>query len=208
MICGEHTHPLVDNELDVTYDVCINCDFIYKQPLYHLTLSEEQTRYLQHHNDDDNVSYVAYLKAFLETSIRPLSGVKTILDFGSGPNPVLRKLLEQNGYVVTDYDPFFHDDKTYQTKRYDLIVMTEVLEHIHQPMNAMKHLRELLHQNGRILIMTQFRNMDETAFLKWWYRRDTTHVGFYNTKTFQTIASKLELRVGQTNHIDRITLSK
>ena len=207
-ICGGHTHPLVDDELDVTYDVCQTCGFIYKQPLYHLGLDAEKSRYLSHHNADDNVSYVTYLQAFIETSIHPLQGIQTILDFGSGPNPVLRRLLEQDGYVVADYDPFFHDDKSYRDNHYDLIVLTEVLEHIHHPLSAMEHLVDLLNDQGRILIMTQFRTMNETAFLNWWYRRDTTHVGFFNDKTFATIAKRLSLTIEYSNHIDRILLSK
>lgn len=206
-ICGDRTHPLVDEQLDVTYDVCTTCDFIYKQPYYHVPLPEEKERYLFHHNNEDNIGYVTYLTAFMKESILPLTGVHTILDFGSGPEPMLQNLLLQRGYQVDAFDPFFNNDLSYQTNTYDLIVLTEVLEHIHEPLKTLHHLLDRLSPGGRILIMTQFRSMSEEDFLTWWYRRDVTHVGFFNEDTFVYLANALHCTIEYMNHIDRIVLS-
>jgi SAM-dependent methyltransferase len=207
-ICNNKVHPLIDEVLDVTYDVCNSCGFIYKQPLYHLSKEDEKKRYLKHHNDDDNIGYKTYLKSFMKESILTMENVQTILDFGSGPNPILKKLLQNEGYEVDDYDPFFNDDQQYKDKKYDLIVLTEVLEHVFSPIQVLEELKNCLNVGGRLLIMTQFRNMSEQDFLNWWYHRDTTHVGFYNYKTFQAIAKMLDLKIISTNKIDRIILTK
>jgi SAM-dependent methyltransferase len=208
IICGGRTSVLEDLQLDLVYDVCDTCEFIYKQASYHIPLDQEKERYLQHHNSDENIGYVTYLTGFIEESITPLKGVSTILDFGSGPEPMLANLLEERDYHVTNYDPFFHNDVSYADKTYDLIVLTEVLEHIHRPLPVLIHLFELLNPGGRVLIMTQFHPRDKNQFLTWWYRRDTTHVGFYSKQTFEAIADICNVHIEDTNGIDRVVLKR
>jgi SAM-dependent methyltransferase len=176
--------------------------------MYHLDAESEKERYLSHHNDEGNIGYVTYLTAFIETSVHPLTGVKSILDFGSGPYPMLQKLLQQEGYTVDAYDPFFLDNQDYLTKQYDLIILTEVLEHIFDPLVTLQGLLDRLNPGGRIVIMTQFRTMDETEFLKWWYRRDPTHVGFYHQDTFTKLAQTLSCTIENSNNTDRITFQR
>lgn len=208
MICGDKTSSLDDPQLELSYDVCNACGFIYKQPTFHVGLEQEKARYLEHHNDERNIAYKTYLEQFIQSHISPLKGIKTILDFGSGPTPLLAQLLALKGFEVTDYDPFFHNDLDYQNNTYDLIILTEVLEHIFDPLTALEHLLPLLEKGGKILIMTQFRDMNIEDFLTWWYRRDITHVSFFNNQTFTCIADYLNLEIIENNHKDVILYTK
>jgi SAM-dependent methyltransferase len=207
IICGEPTHPLHDLEESVIYDVCAACGFIYKQPEYHLSPTEEHQEYIGRAHED-NIAYITYLNSVINTSIVPLEGVQTILDFGSGPKPLLTELLLRRGYHVDHYDPFFQDNPIYLGKTYDLIIMNEVLAHVHRPMPTLEHLIEHLAEGGRLLILTQFRTVDDMDFSSWWYKEDPTHVGFYQDTTFVTIATILGLSIETNNHIDRLILTR
>jgi hypothetical protein len=208
MICGAKTQRVDDPQLTLSYDVCDSCGFIYKQPIYHVALEQEKARYLEHHNDENNIAYRTYLDQFIKSHIHPLKDIKTILDFGSGPTPLLAQLLSVEGYEVTDFDPFFHNDLDYLKKTYDLIILTEVLEHIFDPLSTLERLILQLNTNGKLLIMTQFRDMSIDDFLEWWYRRDITHVSFFNTDTFHYIKNYLKLEIIENNHKDVILFTK
>ena len=133
---------------------------------------------------------------FIETGIDPHNqGIKTALDFGCGPTPVLQGLLEKHGIKTDIYDPFFFPEKVYTNKKYDLITCTEVFEHLYNPMAIMEMFAHHLNQNGIIAIMTMFHPNDKTEFLKWWYRRDVTHISFFSPHTMEYMASRFGLHV-------------
>ena len=48
----------------------------------------------------------------------------------------------------------------------------------------------ILDLNGYLAIMTTFMT-DDNLFKDWYYRRDPTHVVFYNKETFKVIASQM-----------------
>jgi len=206
LICDSETTTLHDPGFNIDYDVCPNCGFIHKQDAFHLSEDEEHQRYLLHHNDEENIGYRTYMENFVKLHVTPLKNVKTILDFGSGPYPMLKKVLELHDYKVWDYDPFFNNNETYKDRTYDLIITTEVFEHIQQPMDALLQLIDLMNPSGRLIIMTQFRSMDVSEFNEWWYRRDQTHVSFFSELTFETICDILPLKIVSNNHKDVIVL--
>jgi len=167
----------------------------------------EEARYLKHHNDKDNIDYINHMDTFIARYVKPLKTVKTVLDFGSGPYPMLQKRLQKAGYKPTIYDPFFHPDLSYQNHPYDLIILHEVIEHLHHPKAVLKTLLPLLHSGGYLLVHTKFKPRD-IALQNWWYTRDVTHVAFYNEDVFAYIASTYHLTIHYTNHIDIIVFQK
>lgn len=204
LICNSETKELHDPQMKVTYDVCQRCDFILKQEEFFLDEETEKGRYDLHNNDSEG--YKNSFDDVVNNYIKKLNP-RRILDYGSGPYPVLTKILEQD-YQVNHYDPFYHNDKGYLDHHYSLIVLSEVIEHMHQPLDELKHVLGLLEQNGYLIILTHLRHMKEDEFLNWWYRRDRTHVGFYSEKTFERIALDLELELKETNHKNIIVLQK
>ena len=136
------------------------------------------------------------LENFIQNSIEEfLPSIKTALDFGSGPGPVLSELLKQKGLEVDIYDLYYSPKKVYQNKSYDLITSTEVFEHLSKPLEVMQTLVSHLNPNSYLAIMTKFPPKDDEEFLNWWYRRDPTHISFYTPKTFEVLAKKFGLEI-------------
>ena len=114
------------------------------------------------------------------------------MDFGCGPGPVLKVLLNRLGIDVDIYDPYFYPDKVFEGKQYDLITCTEVFEHLKNPLEIITLLESLLKENGILAVMTLFHTTSDN-FCKWWYRRDPTHICFYSPKTFKWLENNFNL---------------
>lgn len=199
-ICGQATTDLFDPQLNINYDQCNDCGFIYKQPIYHVSLEEESSEYDRHNNSFESVGYVNMFEQFIEEFIRPLHLTGKALEFGSGPGPVLKELLTREGFETYDFDPFYNPNEEYVKHKYTLITSTEVVEHFQHPMKEFHHLRSLLDSNGYLIIMTNFNVFDNEGFIKWWYRRDITHISFYRLETLQYIAKQCGLDVINHNN--------
>ncbi len=208
MICGNPTNPLSDKQLKVTYRVCPKCDLISKEKEYHLSDKTEKERYDLHHDTSTNQGYLNILNNLINLYVRPLKSVKTVLDYGSGPYPTLKKLLSEEGFEVNDFDPFYNNNIEYQNYKYDLIISTEVFEHFSNPIKEIKHLLSLMNDRGYLLIMTNFRTMPADEFTSWWYRRDETHVSFFNKNTFDYISKEFDLKEIDCNNKNIILFQK
>ena len=62
-------------------------------------------------------------------------------------------------------------------------------EHFHHPAQEFSRLNQLLTAGGWLGVMTMFLT-DDDAFPQWHYRRDPTHVVFYQAATFEVIARR------------------
>ncbi len=194
--------------MKVTYQVCPKCDFISKDEVFYLPQDTEKERYLTHQDSNKDDYYLNAYQNMIDSYIKPLKTVKDILEFGSGQYQTLVRLLENDGYNVTDYDLFFKPDLSYKNKKYDMITTTEVIEHIKQPKETIEELLTLINDKGYLLIMTNYREMDNERFLTWWYRRDRTHVGFYNETTFRYFEEVFNLKIVYNNHKNIIVFQK
>lgn len=208
IICGEETTKVYDKQLDVTFFHCSNCEFIHQDPTSHIDNAKEKKQYDHHQNSFENQGYVDYLQNFLDDYVLPLKKAGIALDFGSGPGPVLYELMKNYFKEVRHYDPFYHPDERYKEERFDVITSTEVAEHFADPLKEFKHLKDLLKEDGYLVIMTSFRTMDIPTFLTWWYRRDPTHISFYHTKTFEEIVEKVGLKIIKHNKKNVIILKR
>lgn len=188
-ICQEPTIAFFDDYMTCRTYHCRECELIFKDEEAIITEERELKVYQQHNNTEENLGYVAMFQDFIDKTITPNADrIETALDFGSGPNPVLAGILEKNGIKTDHYDKFFSPQKVYQDKRYDLITSTEVLEHISDIQGVMRLFSDHLNPNGYLALMTQFHDNDQEAYLKWWYRRDPTHILFFRPKSFDLLA--------------------
>ncbi len=172
----------------------------------------ERERYLRHENSRKDPGYLAYLNTFIDV-VAPrgspgeehdLTG-RAVLDFGSGPNPVLPDLIAGRGALVETYDPFFSRGDTWKAQTYGLIVLHEVIEHLFEPIQTVRYLRDLLAPDGRIAVRTRFHPPSTNQFLEWWYRRDTTHVCFFAPSTMEQIGTDV-LALGTIVRMPDITI--
>jgi hypothetical protein len=195
-ICNASTRSLTDNKTGKIYHVCDVCEFIFLDQRFILSPADEKRRYEFHNNTFENAGYVAMFEHFMQTVIIPHCGtVKTALDFGCGTTPVLATLLRKHIENVDHYDPYFYPDPSFKDKKYDLITVTEVFEHLKEPSVTMAMLVALLNQGGGLALMTKFHACNDTTFLKWWYRIDDTHIAFYTKRTIEYFAGKFGLEV-------------
>ncbi|MEX0997915.1 MAG: class I SAM-dependent methyltransferase [Flavobacteriaceae bacterium] len=153
--------------------------------------SIEIERYESHNNDVNDPRYQKFVSPItnaVQADFEPQNSLG--LDFGAGTGPVITKVLNDNGYHLNLYDPFFHPDTSVLEQHYDYIVCCEVIEHFHQPLKEFQRLKNLLKPQGKLYCMTDiFRN--QSAFGNWYYKNDPTHVIFYTEKSLQWIQKEV-----------------
>jgi SAM-dependent methyltransferase len=147
--------------------------------------------------------------ALLDTlkDLRPAEGWTRILDVGCGDGLFFDRLLEMGEVEGIEPDaslvdpqgahrdrihiqPF--DDRFRPTSNYSLVLMLDVLEHLEDPVAALRHAASLLTENGRLVITVP-------AFRILWTHHDVInhHRTRYTRATFRTLARRAGL------HIDR-----
>lgn len=168
------------------YFRCCRCRAIFLSPEFFLDEREEKARYETHNNDPQDIRYQKFVFPIVNGVLDSFSINQKGLDFGCGTGPVIKHLLQQKGFSVDLYDPFFRNNQSVFSKNYDFIVCCEVIEHFHQPAKEFSRLFELLNTGGRLFCMTDFYK-DELDFENWYYKDDPTHVFFYHKQTIRFI---------------------
>lgn len=209
IICGEESTELIHPKTNSLFHYCQNCDCYVKDESMFPSNETELDVYSKHQNSLGQKDYVDYLVDFIHKAILPYHQGYKLLEFGSGPTPVLSHILKHRyQFEVKKFDKHFEKDKQYLDHCYDVISCTEVLEHIANPMEVFKEWLTLLKENGIISIMTLFHPSSNEEFFDWWYIRDRTHVIFFSERTFEWIADKFGLEIEFTDHLRIIVFKK
>ena len=205
-ICGSQTKEVYHANFKVSYFQCINCEFISKDDSATISKEHELKIYNYHNNSLEDEGYVKFLKNFVDNAIVPFVKGSKALDFGSGPNPVLSHILKSDYDFSCDiYDLYYSPKKTYLNKLYNLVVCTEVIEHIKYPLDYFKLFKSLLEEDGTLSMMTLLHSNDDEAFLNWHYIRDKSHISFFSLKTIDITAKKVGLKRIYTDNNRYIT---
>ncbi len=170
------------------YYHCQNCDIVFVPENFFVTRDEEKAKYDNHQNSLENAGYCQFLDKLLLPLQSHLKEGARGLDFGSGPGPTLSQMMVQRGYEMEIYDIFYHDTPSVFEKEYDFITSTEVIEHLHHPLEEIERLWGCLREGGVLGLMSAFRVED---FESWYYKRDLTHICFFTPKTFAWLATYL-----------------
>jgi len=193
-LCGSRALFPIDAP-DGRYYHCPQCHLIFADARTIPAPENERRRYLEHDNSHENKGYVAMFERFIAQLVTPyVSENADVLEFGCGPVPVLADLLAARGFAVDVYDPYFYPQPLDEEKPYDLITATEVFEHLQHPHETIKRLKTHLKANGCLAVMTLF-HPGPGEFADWWYRRDLTHISFYNSHTLDWIAGHFGLQL-------------
>jgi len=150
------------------------------------TPEEEIHRYESHNNDVDDPRYQNFVSPLVEEITQRFEPHHLGLDFGSGTGPVITKMLNDRGYNLNVYDPFFDNHPEVLRQKYDYIVSCEVIEHFHHPYQEFRDLKSMLKPGGALLLKTDVYTED-IDFHTWYYKSDETHVFFYHPNTFHWI---------------------
>lgn len=176
------------------YHHCGDCDLIFKDASRRLDRAAELAQYELHQNDPADPAYRSFLQEISIPLLAHRPPPATVLDFGCGPGPALAEMLREAGYHVSLYDPFFEPDRSVLRCEYDVITLTEVIEHVFDPRVCLGELTDRLRADGSLALMTAFHSGIE-GFADWYYQRDPTHVTFLSTTTIDWIAAKWSFKV-------------
>jgi len=208
-LCSSDTNIIVDDKTKKTYHKCLVCQYIFLDEKFYISDIYEKKHYDKHHNNFESTGYVQMFSDLIDEFIEPNSkDIKNALDFGCGEGEVLPILLENCKIKCDRYDLFYFPKRVYIGKKYDLILSTEVFEHLENPIEILKEILTHLKKGAFLLLMSAFHPNDNDKFLKWWYIRDITHIGFFNITTFKYIASKFNLDIVNHNTKNTILFKK
>lgn len=192
--------PLCSNEgelfnksRDKRYYSCSKCKSIFMDKRDYLSPEKELTRYKEHNNNVEDVRYQNFVLPIVN-AVKLNYGVDTLgLDYGCGTGPVISKMLEDCGYSMLLYDPFFADFPENLEKKYNFIACCEVMEHFYYPKKEFIRLKSLLKEDGKLFMKTKLYS-ENIDFNSWNYKNDPTHVFFYSTHTINWISDELNFK--------------
>lgn len=210
----------VGRSLNRLHCACPVCDLRFIPPAFHLSPEQEYERYLCHQNSLSNSGYVKFLMVAVDcfkTHIRREPGVSpTILDYGSGPGPVLVKLLNREGFAAVGYDPIFGDrsepgmvvtGSLAGQGPFDAVVSTETVEHFRTPRAEWEQMTSLIRPDGLLVVVTSLV-LPGINLSNWYYAHDPTHISFYSESTFRYIGEQLGLSWVATNGSNWVVMRK
>ncbi|MCW9026837.1 MAG: class I SAM-dependent methyltransferase [Thiovulaceae bacterium] len=195
-LCNNPVTNIIDSRNNWEFFHCKKCEFIFKNESDFVSSEDELKQYNNHNNTMDSPGYVEMFEKFMDATFDEyIKDIKKVLEFGSGPGPVLSELLKNSGLNVDIYDKYFSAKKVYEGKKYDLITSTEVIEHIENPKDIFDFFASHIKKSGYLALMTQFHTNDAEDFKKWWYKNDPTHICFFRPHTFEVLAQKSGFKV-------------
>lgn len=163
--------------------------------------------------DNSIVSQILYLVFKDSVNILPPKTLhNTILDFGCG-NGLLLNRFTKYGYKCTGYEVDensirvassqgyevltgdIHDIKT--DKKFDIIILNQVVEHLIEPKNVLLHLKNFLTDEGQIIISVPFRDNVDFEYYKdaWSSFQAPTHLMHFNNKSLDKLLICCGLKV-------------
>jgi 2-polyprenyl-3-methyl-5-hydroxy-6-metoxy-1,4-benzoquinol methylase len=207
-ICEKETSVFVDEKTSITYYHCEDCEYIFKSAECYQDFDAQKERYNLHTNDEKDEGYKAYFQRFLDFTLPLVGNPKSALDFGCGESTILSSMLNKKGMKCDYYDPIYHPNTLDDSKKYELIVSTEVFEHLHHPSMVFSTLLDRLKSGGYLAIQTEFHSNDSMSFKKWWYPQDTTHIVFFRAQTFRVLCEANECNYVADNGKNMVVIQK
>ena len=179
---------------------CENCGFIQCN-------TTDVTSYYEQLEDSDYIESSSQrtlqFEKLLKTVEPYIKNGGTILDIGAGSGIFIHEATKY-GYSATGIEPSAYlagkaqdaglnviqgtFPESCPCEKYDTIFLTDVIEHIVDPMPMLKRMPEYLKSDGKVVVTTS----DVSSVLakvmgnRWWHYR-VAHIGYYNKKTLGQI---------------------
>jgi hypothetical protein len=164
--------------------ICNECGHIKKKNI--LPDDLQKVRYDNHVCDD---GYLKYMNGVYE-KIKEHLILGESLDYGCGQIHALSDILNNHNQKCDYYDLFYYNKL--ENKKYDNIILIEVIEHIEDILGEIIKIKDMLNNNGKIIVMTNFipQNLSN-----WWYLRYSTHISFLNETSIIKLAKIVDMDV-------------
>lgn len=196
-VCQSSNQGLFDQDKQRSYYFCHECSLVFVPRELCLTAELEKNRYNAHKNDENDPLYQQYFQQIVNAIHPYLASHMRGLDFGCGRTKLLEHLFAKKKVSVQSYDLYFYPDEVL-VPPYDFIILSEVIEHLRDPHQIMEDLAGQLRPGGSFFIKTKFYPPSSSDFKQWFYKRDQTHIQFFNEKSMNAMAQKLKCDVFQT----------
>lgn len=191
------------------YHRCRSCGFIGLANAHFPSRAGEKARYLLHQNNSLNSGYMEFLRFFLDEALVPYKKPGSlVLDYGSGPSPMLAQIAGSLDYRCDFYDPIFAKTRLWRKKSYDAILLHEVMEHVRNPSALLSFLAGHTARGGILAIRTRFLPAAVDDFTFWWYRMDPTHVSFFTPGSLTGLMTKKGFSLAALREPDIIVFRK
>jgi hypothetical protein len=173
-----------------SYHYCEKCGLLFVPESGYVSFEAEKERYDLHRNNPDHEGYVQFLNELVSVITRHCSSTCRILDYGSGKEAVLTRLLKERGYDCTAYDPLYNIGNDQKAATYGAVILCEVVEHLRDLKKEIENIKNTAGKSGKIIIRTQSYPSLE-GFAGWWYKNDRTHVNFFSARTIVKLGALL-----------------
>ena len=215
--CSKYLSAKINKPKDLEYFkknksnffLCRNCSILRQCPIPTIKkISSFYDNNYQNYKESKSIflSFISkfYYKFF--TYFLKLSKNSLILDYGCGTAQVLRN-LELMGYKnLCGYDvikpslkntkiTFFDKVKFLKKKKFDLIILNHVIEHVPDPRGLLLFLKTLLRKNGRIIGQTpNYFDLTFAIFGKYWGALHFPyHINLFSRTSLTRLAEKQNL---------------
>jgi hypothetical protein len=178
------------------YWICSECKLIWLDESQRPTRDFEEARYLTHQNATDSAGYIAYLQRIALPVVERVPKGSRGLDYGCGPTEGMKAALSEFSFSVESYDPIFFPREELLKNSYVFLLCSEAAEHFFFPGQEFARLDTLLKSGGFLGVSSRLA-VSQEAFPLWSYRRDPTHVVFYNRETVHWIAQRFGWKLVQ-----------
>jgi len=197
---------------------CSQCGFIFLNPRpdeKEMTNYYEEEDYQPHQQDPKNVSEYIYQKVrywnsrYKRRMIESLTTRRTILDYGCGTGEFLLE-MQQGGWRTYGYEPAekarhiaiqygltLLESLDQLSSPVDVITLWHVLEHIHEPISLLKHLKKILTAEGLLVIaVPNPLSIDSRLFRKNWVAYDAPrHLYHFRPSDLESLLQPLGFRI-------------
>ena len=106
-LCGFEPLAFVNRDKRREFYMCGGCGLVSVPERYRLSVDGERVRYGLHDNTMSNAGYVRFLSQVADVAAGLWRPGMRVLDFGSGENAALCRLLEDKGVDCCAYDPLY-----------------------------------------------------------------------------------------------------
>ena len=224
----EHYGETIDSKNGFDVIECINCGFkhilpippeeelnkLYKEEFY----STEKPAYFKSTEEDSDwweMTYLNYYKMFEKYCPKEN---RQLLEIGSGPGYFL-KYGKELGWDVIGFEPskqayeyskkfgvnvineFFNEQRVKIFKKFDVVYMNTVIEHLSDPISLLKACRNVLNPNGIIFIVSpndynplQIILKNKLGYEPWWVA-PPQHINYFDFDSIRNLLKRLGFEV-------------
>jgi SAM-dependent methyltransferase len=205
--CSDAPFQFGSSDIAVCYYRCPQCEFIFSNLIDDWSL-KEISQFI--YNED-------YIKIDPEyVGPRPLRTAETIaitlrgcehmriLDYGSGSG-IFADAMRSRGYQnVVGFDPVASPaNLSPPDGNFDIITLFEVIEHLTNPLDVLRSLRQILSPTGAIVVGVTLQPSNILQLRgNWWYIAPRNgHVSIFSDRTFASLADRIGLVYRRGNNL-------